>query len=81
VHSPIRDIALSDFTEVAPLARVVGEPANFAARLRARLAAWGRRIRDRNELAQLTARDWAMGDYGINRWQAEALLRQPFWSK
>lgn len=79
MHSPIKDLALSHFTEIAPLARAAGEPISWLARLRARIAEWRQGIRSRNELARLTETDWAVGDYGIQRWQAEAALRQPFW--
>ena len=81
MHSPIKDLALSGFTEVMPLERPAEPPRSFAARVRARLAEWRHRVRSQNELAQLTDRDWDTGDYGISRWQAEAVLRTPFWTK
>ena len=81
MHSPIKDLALSSFTEVAPLARAPHAPRSLPARLRALVAEWRERLRTRDELARLTETDWAVGDYGISRCQAEALLRRPFWSK
>ena len=67
VHSPIKDLALSSFTEVAPLARPRGASPSFLTRMRARWADWRHHLRSRNELGRLTARDWAVGDYGVSR--------------
>ena len=73
MHSPIKDLALSSFTEVAPLARIA-PPRGLLARMQTRLAEWRHLVRSRNELARLTSTDWEIGDYGISRAQAERIL-------
>jgi uncharacterized protein YjiS (DUF1127 family) len=82
MHSPVQDLALSSFTERAPVG-----PRSFSTQLRAvaetlssRFAEWRSNIRTRNQLRQLADHDWATSDIGISRWQAEAELRKPFWA-
>ncbi len=82
MHSPVQDLALSSFTERAPVG-----PRSFSTRLRAlavalsaRFAEWRSNIRTRSQLRQLTDYDWATGDIGISRWEAESELRKPFWA-
>jgi uncharacterized protein YjiS (DUF1127 family) len=77
VHSPIKDLALSSFTEVAPLARIAPPRQGLLARLQTRFAEWRHLVRSRNELARLTATDWEIGDYGITRLEAEKILNGP----
>ena len=81
MHSPLKDLALSSFTEVAPLARVAPPRRDFIGRLQTRFAEWRHSVRTRNELARLTATDWEIGDYGISRSQAEELLNGPVRAK
>lgn len=78
MHSPIKGLALSSYTEVASLDLPKRASVPLFARVGALLSKRRRQMQNRWELASIGETDWEVGDYGISRWEADAILDKRF---